>query len=285
MITQLAPSRMSLPPPRMLAMVDRDRTAGWIDDNGAFGFGGFSTAREAMDAAFVAWRTVSRARARELGRRPVPIDAQPLALARTDDRVLITASGRPFAELLPAGAHSWSSLDSYGFAIRMEPVPDAERGRELVRTAYRAVRKSGVPWSLFRPMPFPLPSSQWASVDAVANGVRRVLEPAFSFGARLAPLRGVAGIGGAAARLFLLALAVAVSVWLFGAAVLAPDLFVASLAVLVLLGASALRIVADRNRWIPRRPTPRVPRVRSPVLARPRFASVTVPSGPGACRC
>jgi antitoxin (DNA-binding transcriptional repressor) of toxin-antitoxin stability system len=198
MIAQLAPSRMSLPPPPMLAIVDRDRTVGWLDDDGAFGLGGFAHAREAMDAAFVAWRTVSRARARELGRRPVPIDAQPLALARDDDRVVITASGRPFAELLPAGAHPWSNFDSYGFAIRMEPLPDEERGRELARTAYRAVRKSGVPWSLFRPRPFPLPSSQWASVEAVANGVRRVLSPAFSFAARLHSIREDSIVGGAA---------------------------------------------------------------------------------------
>jgi hypothetical protein len=147
---QLAPTLMSLPPPTRLDLVDAQRTVGWITGH-ALGFHGFSDEREAANAAWVAYRTVSRRLARSWGTRPIPIDVELLTLARHGNREIILASGRPAAELVRPGVDSPSGPDSFGLEILVPPIVEESMMRDLTRLAYRALRKSGIRWAMWRP--------------------------------------------------------------------------------------------------------------------------------------
>ena len=76
MTTHLGPSRLSLPPPLELDLVDAGRAVGWIVDN-AVGFRGFGDETEAAHAAWVAHRAIARKLARTHATRPVPVDIEP----------------------------------------------------------------------------------------------------------------------------------------------------------------------------------------------------------------
>jgi hypothetical protein len=149
MTTVSAPNRLALPPPLRLDLVDDERAVGWIDDN-TIAFRGFVDETEAAHAAWVAYRTIARRRARTHGTRPLPIDVEPLALRRVDDGEAILTSTRRIATLLRPGVESRSRDDSFGFAIALpEPASEPEV-RAMADLAYRTVRKSGVRWALWR---------------------------------------------------------------------------------------------------------------------------------------
>jgi len=150
MTTHLGPSRLSLPPPLELDLVDAGRAVGWIVDN-AVGFRGFGDETEAAHAAWVAHRAIARKLARTLATRPVPVDIEPLAIHRVEDREMILASGRPIGALLRPGPDSRSGVDSFGFELVI-PTPTTElETRAMAYLAYRTLRKSGIRWAVWRP--------------------------------------------------------------------------------------------------------------------------------------
>lgn len=149
MTTQLAPHRTDLPPPHMSSLSDAGRVVGWVGDD-AIGFGGFASEDEAMSAAWMAHRTLSRQRARRDGTRPVPIGVEPLSLARDGRREAILASGRTIATLIRPGEDSRSGPDAFGFELRVPARRDPARTRALAFLIYRTLRRSGIRWSLWQ---------------------------------------------------------------------------------------------------------------------------------------
>jgi hypothetical protein len=177
MTTQLAPGRLALPPPLDLDLVDAGRTAGWIADN-AVGFRGFGDETEAAHAAWVAHRTIARRLARTHGTRPVPVDIEPLAIQPVEAEEMILASGRPIAALVRPGPDSRSGVDSFGFELLI-PTPTSElQVRAMAYLTYRTLRKSGIRWAMWRPMPQPVKTS------TALTSVETVIDPAQSIDAR-----------------------------------------------------------------------------------------------------
>ena len=177
MTTQLAPDRLALPPPLDLDLVDADRAAGWIADN-AVGFRGFGDETEAAHAAWVAHRTIARRLARTHGMRPVPVDIEPLAIQRVEAKEMILASGRPIATLVRPGPDSRSGVDSFGFEL-MIPTPVTElEARAMAYLTYRTLRKSGIRWAMWRPVPQP------AETSTAPTSVEPVIDPTRSIDAR-----------------------------------------------------------------------------------------------------
>lgn len=147
MTAQMTPHSMALPPPGTFDLVDGDRVVGWVKGS-TIGFGGFGGVTEVAHAAWVAHRTISRLLARRQGRRPVPIDTEPLSLARDGDRVFVQASGRPVAAIVPPEDTN-SDGGSFGFEITVEGDLDELTMRSLAYRVYRTLRKSGVRWTMW----------------------------------------------------------------------------------------------------------------------------------------
>jgi hypothetical protein len=139
---------MDLPPPSQLDLLDGGRAVGWIDGN-RVGFLGFADEHEVAGAAWLTYRTISRQLARRLRIRPIPIDTEPLALAKHGNREVILASGRPIATLLRPGSHSRSGRHAFGFIVNLPPPADELTVRSMAYSIYRALRKSGLPWALW----------------------------------------------------------------------------------------------------------------------------------------
>jgi hypothetical protein len=139
----------ALPPPGADELTDGDRVVGWIVDD-RVGFGGFATAQEAAHAAWVAYRTMERRRAWESGARPLPIDIEPLTIHRRDDAEVIAASGRDVATLVRPDAGPRSAKASFGFEISLPHATDALALRASAYHMYRALRRSGVRWEMWR---------------------------------------------------------------------------------------------------------------------------------------
>lgn len=150
MTTQRAPDRMDLPPPLTSALSDAGSVVGWVSDD-TVGFRGFADETEAMAAAWMAFRTLARELARRHGTRPVPIDLEPLALARDGQRELILASGRSIATLIRPGDDSRSGPVSFGFELQVPASRDAARIRSMAFLLYRTLRRSGIRWAMWRP--------------------------------------------------------------------------------------------------------------------------------------
>ena len=81
MTVQRSATRMDLPPPPDLDLLDDERRVGWIAGE-SVGFRGFADETEAAHAAWVAYRALARRLAKTHGTRPLPIDTEPLALQR-----------------------------------------------------------------------------------------------------------------------------------------------------------------------------------------------------------
>lgn len=164
MTAPLAPDRLGLPPPPLeLELIDAGRVAGRIRGD-AVSFRGFADETEAAHAAWVAHRTLARRLARMLGARPIPVDSEPLAIERRDGAEVIVAGGaggRPIATLLRPERDVADGADgagSFGFEIRVPGIAaDAPANELQVRAAahqmYRALRKSGLRWAMWRPAP------------------------------------------------------------------------------------------------------------------------------------
>src|SRR3712207_3690097 len=146
-MTAPSPDRLGVPPPLKLDLVDSGRVVGWIAGN-VVGFRGFGDEVEAAPAAWVASRTLTRRLARQDGRRPIPVDTEPLALQRRGDEEVILASRQTIGTLVRPRADSPSGPDSFGFEISIPLPADELRGRGLAHLIYRTLRKSGLRWAL-----------------------------------------------------------------------------------------------------------------------------------------
>ena len=142
---------LAQPPPLDMDLVDADRVVGWIVGS-AIGFRGFTDETEAIHAAWVAHRALARRLARTHGMRLVPVDIEPLALARGDDgeTEVILASGRPIAKLVRSGSHNRAG-DSFGFELTVPSRLTEFELRGVAYFIYRTLRKSGVRWAIWRP--------------------------------------------------------------------------------------------------------------------------------------
>ena len=183
MTTQLAPHRTDLPPPRTSSLSDAGSVVGWVDD-ATIGFGGFANEDDAMSAAWMAHRTLSRQRAHRDGTRPVPIDVEPLSLARDGRQEVILASGRTIATLVRPGDDSRTGADAFGFELRVPEQRDPERTRALAFLIYRTLRRSGIRWALWqaddRPDPRPVrrASPEHGASDRADASERRLRDEA-----------------------------------------------------------------------------------------------------------
>jgi hypothetical protein len=150
--TPTIPSRMATPPPLRLDLIDADTAVGWVDGM-TIGFRGFGSETEAVHAAWVAYRTMTRRFARAAGRRPPPIDTVPMSLERSDDVELILAAGRPIATLLRPRADGPSGSESFAFELQL-PVPaDELTVRSTTYLIYRTMRRAGIRWAMWARAP------------------------------------------------------------------------------------------------------------------------------------
>ena len=151
MSTQVRENHIALPPP-VRHLLHRERPIGWLQGH-TLGFFGFADARDAANAAWVAYRTVSRRLARTLGTRPTPIDIEPLTIESRNGLDVIEASGRPIARLVRPGHPSTNGSDWFGFTIEVPPVVRRREMMGIMRAASRALLKSGLAWSMVRSRP------------------------------------------------------------------------------------------------------------------------------------
>lgn len=143
---QLVINHLAQPPTFHLHLYDEDRKVGWVSSH-ALGFRGFANEDEAMHAAYFAYRIISRRFARRAGRRPIPIGTEPLRLHGDDT---VDAAGRPIGSLVRPGPDSWSGTDSFGFELPFPVVVDETTGRSKCSDVYRALRRSGIRWAMWR---------------------------------------------------------------------------------------------------------------------------------------
>lgn len=148
MSTAITTMHTALPPPTR-HFLHRERPVGWLRGN-TIGFFGFADTREAANAAWVAYRTVSRKVAPLLGIRPAPIDIEPLGIEWRNGREVIVASGRPVAILVRPAPESASGANWFGFSIELSPIVSERVIPDVMRAAGHALLKSGIDWSMVR---------------------------------------------------------------------------------------------------------------------------------------
>lgn len=226
------PSRMAVPPPRF-DLLDGDAPVGWVDGR-AVGFRGFGNEVETVHAAWVAYRTMTRRFARDLGRRPPPIDTEPMSLRRNGEVEHILASDRPIARLVRPGADSRSGQESFGFEMQV-PVPASELTmRATADLVYRAMRRSGTRWMMWAPAPVGSPAGE--REPAGAHATETASRPAAS---QRAGMRSATAFA-------------ALSIVLIVLALVAPDPIGTLLAAAGLVGLLVVRIAASFTSWRPR---------------------------------
>lgn len=230
------PNRLPEPPPARadgfhLDLIDGERVIGWIAPD-AIGFRGFANAVEAAHAAWVAYRALSRHIARRDGGAMLPIDAPPLEILDRPGERLVIADNRPIARLIDPSRDVESGEPSHAFELQLDGRRDELTVRSKAHLVYRALRRSGVRWAMWRP-------ARPAAV-VVAPGTEE--HPAA--GMRLdAPVPIWAAVVGAV----LLIVAIAF---------VSPDTALAVGALLGMLGMIALRLTALHRGW-PSRAMPR----------------------------
>ena len=143
-----APDHLGLPPPVALDLTDMNQHVGWVKGD-AIGFRGFAGEVEATHAAWVAYRTLARRLARRDGRRPIPIDTEPLTLQRRGDHEVILASGRTVGTLVRPGPRSPSGPDTFGFEVRVPAPADEGAMRAKALLMYRTLRRAGIRWGMW----------------------------------------------------------------------------------------------------------------------------------------
>jgi hypothetical protein len=133
--------------PRLeLDLMDGDRRYGWIAED-RVGFVGFGDHVEAVQAAWVAHRTVMRRLARAPDAAPVANDARTFALVRYADDEVILANETPIAALVRPATDGVTDSDSYGFVIRIPGDTDHLGVRATAYRIYLALKSSGIPWT------------------------------------------------------------------------------------------------------------------------------------------
>ena len=161
MNTHLIPNHLPEPPPVQrhdfqLDLLDGDRVVGWLRPD-AIGFTGFANETEASHAAWVAYRALSRRLARRDGRRPVPIDTEPLRLVPEGDGRIIVASRDRVARLVEPAVTD-ARGNGFGFELRLDAPMDEVSVRAKALILYRALRRSGIRWAMWTPLPPPRPA-------------------------------------------------------------------------------------------------------------------------------
>ena len=152
------PSRLPEPPPVavkdfLLDLMDGDRVVGSIRPD-AIAFLGFGNEVEAAHAAAMAHRFLARRIAQREGRRPMPIDAEPLRLVgESGERDIVASVGRVARLIEPA--HAAPAGESYGFELALPAPMDELSVRAKAHMIYRGLRRSGIRWSMWAPRPAP----------------------------------------------------------------------------------------------------------------------------------
>ncbi|MGH7638258.1 MAG: hypothetical protein ACREOK_11460 [Gemmatimonadaceae bacterium] len=233
-MTTLIPNHLPEPPPArqhdfQLDLLDGDRRVGWITPD-TIGFVGFAHETEAAHAAWVAYRVLARRQARRAGRRPVPIDTEPLRLVTESAGRIIYGSRDRVAKLIEGNATP--TPHGFGFELQLATSLDEISVRSKAHLIYRTLRRSGVKWSMWAP-PAPSPASLPAPVMAAPLGDEEMI-----VGEPLA-LRDLA------ISVALLAMAVV--------AVIVPGAVAVFVALLGISGLVALRLTMLHAGWPPRR--------------------------------
>jgi hypothetical protein len=169
MNAHMTPNHLPEPPPVprndfQLDVLDGDRVVGWITP-AAIGFAGFATETEAAHAAWVAYRALARRLARRDGRRPVPIDTEPLRLVSNTDGRIIYGSRDRIARLIEPTEQD--AAHAFGFELRLDGPLDAVSVRAKALLIYRTLRRSGMRWSMWAPASAPTTAAR-AIVPATA---------------------------------------------------------------------------------------------------------------------
>lgn len=178
MNTHLIPNHLPEPPPVrhdfQLDLLDGDRVVGWLRPD-AIGFTGFANEAEAAHAAWVAYRALSRRLARRDGRRPVPIDTEPLRLVPEGDGRFIVASRDRVAKLVEPAVTD-ARGNGYGFELRLDAPMDEVSVRAKALTIYRTLRRSGIRWSMWAPVSSPAPARKAAVVTERSADAEMIVE-------------------------------------------------------------------------------------------------------------
>jgi len=158
MKTQSLPNHLPEPPPEarhafQLDLLDGDRHVGWLRPD-VIGFTGFASATEAAHASWVAYRTLARRLAHRDRRRPLPIDTEPLRLVAEDDGYVIMSSRDRIARLVEP-AVTEPTEHGFGFELWLDHPLDEVSARARAYQIYRTLRRSGLRWSMWRPIPEP----------------------------------------------------------------------------------------------------------------------------------
>ena len=225
------PNRLPEPPPApregfYLDLMDGERVIGWIAPN-AIGIRGFANDVEAAHAAWVAYRTLSRHIAKRDGNAMLPIEAPPLEILDRSGERLVIADNRRIARLVDPSRDVENTTPSHAFELQLEGPRDELTVRSKAHLVYRALRRSGVRWAMWRPVRTPAHAVA-ATTDEPADDMR--VE---------APLP----IWAAVVSAVLLVMAIAV---------VSPDAALAIGALIGIVGLIILRLVALHRGWPPR---------------------------------
>ena len=149
------PNRLPEPPPARaegfyLDLMDGERVIGWIAPD-AIGFRGFANDVEAAHAAWVAYRALSRHIARRDGGTMLPIEAPPLEILDRPGERLVIVDKRPIARLVDPSRDVETGEPSHAFELRLETPRDELTVRSKAHLVYRALRRAGVRWAMWRP--------------------------------------------------------------------------------------------------------------------------------------
>ena len=132
-----------------LDLMDDDRRYGWISGD-RVGFIGFGDHVAAVQAAWVAHRTSMQRAARAHGTAPVSDAPVTFALAPHGEDEAILANDERIAVLVRPAIDSPTDPESFGFEIRIPLPADEISVRATAYRIYRALKSSGVAWSLRR---------------------------------------------------------------------------------------------------------------------------------------
>lgn len=142
--TPSIPQHFAEPPPMPMPEPRLDPSVGWVKGM-AIGFRGFANEVEAAHAAWVAYRTFARRLAWRAGRRPIPIDIEPVRV----DGDQIFAGRIPIGMLVRPGRESRSGKESFGFELQAPMRVDEMTMHRTALALKRTLRRSGVRWQLY----------------------------------------------------------------------------------------------------------------------------------------
>jgi hypothetical protein len=157
----------------------------------------------------------------------LPIDAPPLEILDRPGERLVIADNRPIARLVDPSRDVDGAEPSHAFELRLEGRRDELTVRSKAHLVYRALRRSGVRWAMWRPVRPPAMTVA-ARTDEQADDMR--VE---------APLP----IWAAVVSAVLLVMAIAL---------VSPDAALAIGALIGIVGMIILRLVALHRGWPPR---------------------------------